>query len=462
MAAPAAEPIGTPIVTLFRPSTRFRDTFREQLDDDNDFDGFPERFTEMELLPHLTLQEILAAGTKWEDFYRFLGEDQIVWMTPAVYVSSHENSYIYHHSGDPVVLNVSDDDDDCLRVHVTEGTASAAATATCDLLVTLLATTDDGAVWMQGNSDVATAPLPVSAVALSAIFQENRDLPRTFTVGFATLNEEQIRALETASSPDVEVQLHKCSLSGDAACREAFVECLQSDGCPIKLKQCTIDCQVLATALAGNSRVTSLRLPHYWGWEADVTRKGLIFRSFAENKGLVHLDLYGLPISDENLSVLCQSLQVHPTLTSLDLRDTRPRMRTGFVSVFSDEQKAQRTSLVAEMMQTNTLLQTIHNLPREKDQQIYSETILPRLETNRFRPRVLAVKKTVDRPFREKVLGRALHCVRSNPNLVWMFLSQNVDAFVRSGEEEENSNEDTVSVEESVAVAGGKRKRSMV
>jgi hypothetical protein len=93
---------------------------------------------------------------------------------------------------------------DCLRVHVTEGTASAAATATCDLLVTLLATTDYGAVWMQRTSNVALAPLPVSAATLSRIFQQNnRDLPQTFTVGFATLNEEHIRALETASSPDV-------------------------------------------------------------------------------------------------------------------------------------------------------------------------------------------------------------------------------------------------------------------
>jgi hypothetical protein len=50
---------------------------------------------------------------------------------------------------------------------------------------------------------------------------------------------------------------------------------------------------------------------------------------------------------------------------------------------------------------------------------------------------VLAVKKTIERPFREKVLGRALHCVKSNPNLVWMFLSENVDAFGRSEEQEE-------------------------
>jgi hypothetical protein len=77
---------------------------------------------------------------------------------------------------------------------------------------------------------------------------------------------------------------------------------------------------------------------------------------------------------------------------------------------------------------------------------------------------VVAVKKTHERPFREKVLGRALDCVKSNPNLVWMFLSENVDAFVRT-EEENNSSDVTVSVAAAtvvvamVAVAGSKRKR---
>jgi hypothetical protein len=121
-------------------------------------------------------------------------------------------------------------------------------------------------------------------------------------------------------------------------------------------------------------------------------------------------------------------------------------------------------------MQANTVLQTVHLSDGERDDQIYTENICPRLETNLFRPRVLAVKKTADRPFREKILGRALYCVRSKPNLVWMFLSQNVDAFVRSEEEEENTiSEETVVdeaaiVEEAAVVVAGSsnRKRSIV
>jgi hypothetical protein len=104
----------------------------------------------------------------------------------------------------------------------------------------------------------------------------------------------------------------------------------------------------------------------------------------------------------------------------------------------------------------NTSLQTIHLSERQYDQEIYLNEILPRLEMNR----VLAVKKIRDRTFRQAVLGRALYSVRSSPNLVWMFLSENVDAFVRS--EEESNSEVPAAVAAVVAVvsvAGSKRKR---
>jgi hypothetical protein len=175
----------------------------------NRTDELLEDFTEVELLPHLTLQDILAAGITWKDLCDCLGDDQIVWTAPGVYVGSMGLPYIYEHLDDLGVLAIGDDANgrkNALSVHVTEGAAAAAATATCDLLITLLATTEDKDVSIQGRSSDED-PLPVSAATLSRIFQENRDLPRTFTVSRATLNEEHIRALETASSPDVEVSL---------------------------------------------------------------------------------------------------------------------------------------------------------------------------------------------------------------------------------------------------------------
>jgi hypothetical protein len=169
--------------------------------------------------------------------------------------------------------------------------------------------------------------------------------------------------------------------------------------------------------------------------------------------------LEDISISDHNWCILCEALQAHPTLTSLNLEYTTPRNPAGGRIALTDDQKTRRTRTIAEMVQENTILQTITLSEHERDQHIYTQEIHPYLVTNQYRPRVLAVKKTIERPFREKVLGRALDCVKSNPNLVWMLLSENVDAIVRSEEEEEESNSE-VSVEVvAVAVAGSKRKR---
>jgi hypothetical protein len=130
----------------------------------------------------------------------------------------------------------------------------------------------------------------------------------------------------------------------------------------------------------------------------------------------VELDLYCCYISDDNWSSLCQSLQAHPTLTNLDLRITRPR-----------------TCLLAEVMRHNTILHTIALPEDERDEQIYTESILPYLETNRYRPRILTIKKT-DIQIRRPLLGRALQTesVRHDSNLLWMFLSGNADVVIQS------------------------------
>jgi hypothetical protein len=183
--------------------------------------------------------------------------------------------------------------------------------------------------------------------------------------------------------------------------------------------------------------------------------------ALANNRGLVNLDLSTQSISNDNWIILCDSLKAHPTLTSLVLNYTRPTLRPGGDRiVLMDDQKTYRTRIIADMVQRNALLHTITLSEEERDQQIYTDEILPHLETNLYRPRVLAVKKTKERPFREKVLGRALYCVKSNPNLVWMFLSENVDAFARTEEEERTSIEVPVEVAAApAALVGGKRKR---
>jgi hypothetical protein len=260
--------------------------------------------------------------------------------------------------------------------------------------------------------------------------------------------------------------MRSCRLADNAA--DAFVECLRSDRGPAELHYCDIESHVLASALAGDSRVTRFEPTSVRNDDADMA---ILATALANNRGLVELNLQRHPIIDDNWTVLCESLKAHPSLTSLNLRSTAPLSPAGSGrrTVLTDDQKTHRTRLLAEMLKENTVLHTIAQLEKEWDQEIYTEEIHPHLETNLYRPRVLSVKKTNERPFREKVLGWALDSVKSSPNLVWMFLSENVDAFVRLEEESSTSIEVLVALPVVVQVAlpvsaadiGSKRKRKL-
>jgi hypothetical protein len=260
-------------------------------------------------------------------------------------------------------------------------------------------------------------------------------------LSWMALSDDQCLALGTMSRLDVELNLNWCSLADDAA--GAFVECLQSDRGPVGLHSCGIGGQIIANALAGDSRVTRLEPDNRTDDDADYA---FLFRALANNRGLVDLDLEDVSISDENWAILCESLQAHPTLTCLNLIDTSPNpfdddddddddndndSDEDDSSLMPDEQKTRRTRVLAEMMQQNTVLHTIHLSERERDVQLCTEDILPYLETNRYRPRVLGIKKA-HLLIRRNLLGLALQTesVRNKSNRIWMFLSGNQDVVV--------------------------------
>jgi hypothetical protein len=97
-----------PIEALFRPSTRFRDShgiYDDQL---------PYGFTEVELLPGLTIENFRATGVTWKDFCRFL-RYKIVWVTRDIFICSRFTSGDEHY---PVFLWLGDYDEDTTLVSV--------------------------------------------------------------------------------------------------------------------------------------------------------------------------------------------------------------------------------------------------------------------------------------------------------------------------------------------------------
>jgi hypothetical protein len=402
MGAVCAKSSTRKIKALFRRSTRYRD-HKGRL---------PGLLAEVELLPGLTTENIWASGVTWEEFHRFL-RYKIVWMTPDVCIC-----FGYMSGIGESVFSLGGDGHIKLCVHVTRGTTATGATATCDFLVRLLATCQEHGVSINGRfGEVSTT---LSSAGLSLFFQGSHSCLRQVTLYKMILNADQCHALANISRLDMELAIHNCKLADDAA--GAFVECLHSDRGPAELNACDIDNQILVSALTGNSRVA--RFTPYW--ETTDADTAVLFAALANNSGLAELDCQHHPISDDNWSILCESMKAHPTLTNLNLLHTSPSFDV------PAEQKAHRTRLLAEMVQHNTFMLTIGLSAHERDAQIYTDEILPCLETNRYRSWVHAIRKA-DIPIRRPLLGLALQTesVQNDSSLRWMFLSGNPDVVVR-------------------------------
>jgi hypothetical protein len=262
----------------------------------------PEDFTELvELLPGLTTENVRETGVTWDELGRFRGHDKAVWLAPNVYVMF---SRYFNGGRDPLVLYLgSSDGIFSMHVHVTLGTATAAAAATCDFLLCLVATCDRRDVCIQGSNG-KTSPRPISGEAIPLFFQEGRSCLRQVTLRNMTLNEDLCHALATMSRLDVELDMFDCSLSNDAA--DVFFESLQSDRGPVKLRECKIDSRILANALTRDSCVTKLQLDYRRTIDADMA---ILFTALANNRGLVDLGLCGSSTSDDNWAILCDSLK---------------------------------------------------------------------------------------------------------------------------------------------------------
>jgi hypothetical protein len=79
------------------------------------------------------------------------------------------------------------------------------------------------------------------------------------------------------------------------------------------------------------------------------------------------------------------------------------------------------------MMEINLSIHTMHLPDRCSEHELFRGSVIPYLETNRFRPRLLAIQKTRPIMYRAKVLGRALLSARTDANSFWRLLSGNAE-----------------------------------
>jgi hypothetical protein len=249
---------------------------------------------------------------------------------------------------------------------------------------------------------------------------------KVLTLANLKMDEDQCRVLGNYSRPDLDIEFKRCRITGAAA--EALAEVLRRNQGPTKLDCCYIDRFVLANGLRGNNRLKSWR-PQLYNRDDGNAEVLAIAGAVKENKGLVDLDLsHDFKMSDETWDAVCDSLKTHPTLEVLNLSSTQT---LGFAPSAPAVLKSRIQALV-DMLKVNMSIHTMQLDYRYRLHPLFRESAISYLETNRFRPRLLAIQKTRPVPYRAKVLGRALLAARTDANSFWMLLSGNAEVIFPS------------------------------
>jgi hypothetical protein len=399
---------------LFSSCPRLRDLAESQGEREEIRDPHPEWLQELNL--DVSTEAIFSAAERaftYADLHALLGnEDTVVWLTQHAAVAREDGRVV----NSWMVLDGS-----CRFSFVADGKVIVALTCfpelfleVCDVVIRLLAgSVVHSLLLCEGSSPGGVS---INAPTLAYLMEHCQSL-KVLSLQRLELDENQISVLGVHSRPDLEIVLDSCKFT--SAGTGALVDILRHNQGLTRLEWCYIDYSVLADGLRGNSRLRSLRQRSINSPETGNQEVLAIAGALRENRGLVHWYLSVRWASDETWGAVCDSLKTHPTLEVLDLSSayTAGTLTPAIIT--------SRIQSLLDMINVNISIHTLHLDPRYSQHVLFREPVIPYLETNRLRPRLLAIQRTRPITYRAKVLGRALLSTRTDANSFWMLLSGN-------------------------------------
>jgi hypothetical protein len=399
---------------LFSPCTQLHDVLEREGLLDEVIEYNPEPLQELNL--NVSTEEFLCAerAFTFADLYEMLGnEDTVAWLTPhAAVVRNHgeavqnwnmfEESYgiCYSVDGKDIIAFARSPE------HLLE---------ICDIVLRVLAVSVVDSVIIHR---LRSAYGLINAPTLAYMMEQCQSL-KYLSLNYLTIDEDHIRVLGDLSRPDLEIVLERCKITSAGA--SVLAEVLGRNQGPTKLVSCEIDNFVLADGLRGNSRLKSLKLRISSNLEVGNREVLALSGALKENEGLVDLNLnYRFYVSE--WGAICASLKTHPTLEVLDLHCAAFTATTTAPAVLKS-----RIQALLDMVKVNMSIHTIRLHDRYSNHALFQDSVIPYLETNRLRPRLLAIQRTRPIPYRAKVLGRALMSAHTDPNRFWMLLLGNAE-----------------------------------
>jgi hypothetical protein len=379
-----------------------------------------------ELSLNVSTDEFLSAerAFTYADLYVMLGNDEtIAWMTPHAAVARCGHGELL----DRWYMFGADGNDIKAMAHSPEHMLEI-----CIVVLRLLAVSAVHSVCLRKLR--IRHHIALNFAATLANLMEQCQTLKTLALVYMHMDENDCRVLGAYSRPDLEIELFQCKLTN--AGTRALAEVLGRNQGPTKLDICNLHHVVLADGLRGNSRLKVLIL-RISGSRYGGRRKILaIATALRENKGLVEFDLRSTSrrhvMSDETWGAVCESLKTHPTLEVLKI-DSALTLGISMGTAARDRAWLKcRIQALSDMMKVNMKIHTIRLHILNSHHELFRGSVIPYLETNRFRPRVRAIQKTRPITYRAKVLGRALLTVRTDANRFWMLLSGNPEVAFTS------------------------------
>jgi hypothetical protein len=441
---------------MFLPSDRLQGLLTEGARDETDLRTVlnwlsDDSVTEVELTEGGGGLEILlaASGCRWMEFLSFMNK-KAAWLDEHVLVltgrsnSERIGAYYFFMSIEASFSSFPNTTRTAALNVYAMPSSRMQATDICDALLLQLLVRDQPCDLSQVilKSLWFDNPLTVSSAAIQQLLEI---CPYLELLAFTdtTLDETQCHALVVTSNSTItgklDIRFHECRVL-NATSVTALADLFRNnnkyhnegDQVHYHLDHFqTEDWRVLAQSLRGNTSVKTIVQPGgLYGRQLKHNEFRVLAEALGDNQGLVKFTPRRQHINNENWTVLCQSLRSHPALETLDLSGTFHYPNAGI----TDASKEHRCTCIVNLLQTNTVLRSVHLTREERDETIWSESILPHLQTRTYQPLILEIKAVSDQPRRFKLFGRALDSVKTKPYLLHLFVIGNVDIITASHE----------------------------
>jgi hypothetical protein len=373
----------------FAPTERLRDIWEDLNNND------PFLYAEVMLV--VPAEEFLKIQWDWEALWAFISADvqrKFLWLTDDTFIAvGHVSEMFEDDTPYDCLLSTSSTTATSGRAHRTltliKKMDADESTEAFSVFMRAIETNRNARILIEGDDNY---PSKLPSGPRLAQFLRGRPMLQLQSLDFFNFSftEERCRALATIQRTDLRITLDECELVPMDA-QDIFIEWFRHNQIVTEIDNCAIEGSFYS-ALSGNNSINR------FSFSATDRYDGQSFIALTEalptNQGIEDLAFNHCDLSVEECSLLFRSLRTHPRILYLAIREFN-HLSLSLSLTSSAESMSTVMDAILQMLRRNTTLIRIV-LPRAFDEEeVYQNSILPRLEMNQtcFEVQRQAVKR---------------------------------------------------------------------